>query len=238
MGKVALRRYTNELGGRYKKLDVEIGPVLSCSERLRAKVFGLNTKDGQGLLMVQYAHFSDVLSLTLLLKSIRWNIIQRKGFELKVLRRDSCVNGTKSDCWGCGNQICESCKFERRIHNPETTKHTEQCTAICSKCYYKHLRDSTPSFPSKPGLTCSHLSRGRSPLNVREICSLCNAGTNDQIQSSRQRKELAELNHLEAMKVFCTFCQTKMENGPRWWVCSVCGEECKSRLHSQWVSNK
>ncbi len=130
----------------------------------------------------------------------------------------------------------------RTVPDPETTDHVENCITVCSTCYYQHCCTSGPQqHKVQAGQACRHGQKNNQEFGTRprELCSLCNRRTTGEILQSRQRKEAAELKQLESATAFCAVCQSMLPAGsPRWWACSVCKIECKSRLHTQWVARR
>ncbi len=101
-GKLGRRRATFNLGNRTKLDDIEMnGPSAPLT-----RILGLQEKSMGALLMPSYLHFADVVSLSMV-KALRGTLVQGGGDDLELLRKRTCVNGSKTDCWGCGNQICK-----------------------------------------------------------------------------------------------------------------------------------
>ncbi len=49
-------------------------------------------------------HYVDVMSSMPISKSTLCHSLEP---DAGIIRRDTCIDGTKSDCWGCGVQVCE-----------------------------------------------------------------------------------------------------------------------------------
>ena len=237
-------------------------------------VLTLQVKDTQIWLLVDYIHHSDLMSLTLISKSVRHAVRSSAGFSLSAMRRRTCITGTKSSCWGCGGQICkvrvaicpllakkghrsrlfplrtpsphrfalidhfQACKTTRAIPDPPTTVHITQCDTVCASCYFFYACRSSTTFPVTNGLSCTHRQRTNGGPAKRDLCSACSAGDDEAASAKRQEKEFEELKHLESTaNVFCSLCHGKMWRWvPRWWICSVCGVECRSSLHTHWIA--
>jgi len=131
----------------------------------------------------------------------------------------------------------QGCKITRTILDPPSTLHITQCDTVCSGCYFFYACRSSTRFPKTNGGICSHRSRLRRGPVARDLCYSCNT---EHLKSgdvaARERKEMTELKHIESAKVFCSLCHVRLWRfTPRWWVCSICGVECRSRLHTHWV---
>ncbi len=106
VGKLGRRRTTFNFGNRMRLGDVEMNDPAPTSKF--ARIIGLREKSGEALL-IPYLHFADVFSLSMV-KALRPTVsTQTLGFDRELLRRETCINGSKTDCWGCGNQICRVC---------------------------------------------------------------------------------------------------------------------------------
>ena len=254
VGKLGRRRTTFNFGNRTRIGDLEMNGPSPTSNF--AKIIGLRERSGDSLL-VPYLHFADVISISMV-KAVRATLSTRtRGFDRDLLRKETCINGSKTDCWGCGNQICrvrleppgclfyiltlpQGCTTGRDVADPETTEHVENCITVCTSCYYKHCCESSQFHQPQMGQTCRHVEKTKeSEARPRELCSLCSHRETGEIQLSRQRKEAGELKQLESATAFCAVCESSLPAAsPRWWACSVCKTECKSRLHTQWVAKR
>ncbi|KAK3898409.1 hypothetical protein C8A05DRAFT_38007 [Staphylotrichum tortipilum] len=191
-------------------------------------IIGLREKSGSGevLRMPSYLHFADVVSLSMV-KALRSTLARNGGLDVESMRKTTCLNGSKTDCWGCGNQICIGCTTMSEIPDPETTDHVENCITVCSTCYYLHCCGSSGPQPQKvqTGQACRHgLKTKEFGTRARELCSLCSRRTKEEILLSRQGKETAELRQLESATAFCAVCESMLPAGsPRWWACSCLG---------------
>ena len=103
VGKLGRRRTTFNFGNRTRIGDLEMNGPSPTSNF--AKIIGLRERSGDSLL-VPYLHFADVISISMV-KAVRATLSTRtRGFDRDLLRKETCINGSKTDCWGCGNQIC------------------------------------------------------------------------------------------------------------------------------------
>ena len=57
-------------------------------------------------LVTRNVHYVDMMNLTLVSRSVRNAVHQSLNPAPYTLRRNTCANGTRYDCWSCGNQIC------------------------------------------------------------------------------------------------------------------------------------
>lgn len=67
------------------------------------------------LLIVKHAHFADAINLSLLSKDIRQSVLVVQASQqhrIAFFRQISCHNGSKSQCWCCGLQICPVSLFD------------------------------------------------------------------------------------------------------------------------------
>lgn len=101
-GKLGRRRTTFNLGKGTKVGDIEMnGPSVPITQ-----VIGLQEESVGALLLPSYLHYADAVSLSMV-KALRGTLAKGGGDDLELLRKRTCINGSKTDCWGCGNQICE-----------------------------------------------------------------------------------------------------------------------------------
>ncbi len=127
VGKLGRRRTTFNFGNRTRMGDLEMnGPSPTFKF---AKVLELQKRSGGGLL-IPYLHFADVFSISMV-KALRPTLsTQTQGFDRELLRKETCINGSKTDCWGCGNQICQvRFEFPARPFHPNTPTRTAQPSA-------------------------------------------------------------------------------------------------------------
>jgi hypothetical protein len=111
-------------------------------------------------LIASYSHYADMKNLLSTCKA------GRAAMEIEILARESCLNGSKTECWGCMMQVCEvslpirsfvgtiqkclspalscshlfnlqACRTHKKIIVPDTTVHLESCQPYCSKCHLK-----------------------------------------------------------------------------------------------------
>ena len=61
-------------------------------------------------LVFKYLHFSDVMALAFASRSLYKTIFSIHSFSIERLRLITCINGSKNECWACGNQICAVCQ--------------------------------------------------------------------------------------------------------------------------------
>ncbi|OAP58042.1 hypothetical protein AYL99_07132 [Fonsecaea erecta] len=199
-------------------------------------------KEGGPYLMLVYSHYADYMRLFGLSKYVRQALQSSVDHGVENIRKMTCNDGEKSECWACRGQICSACTTHRELASPSTSHHLDECETICSRCYLDHLCRKSKRFRPSKDQQCSHRAVAKELSTTppeRGICSSCALDGDEHVVARRWRKELMELINIEAASVACWMCHKHMRPGaPRWWICSTCGEDCKSSLHASWVQAK
>lgn len=112
-------------------------------------------------LIARYSHYTDMKNLLSTCQA------SRAAINLESLRRHCCINGSRTECWGCMIQVCEvslplcyafwsitsfslalihvqiqGCRTWRSLTMPATTVHLERCQPYCSRCHLKRQYSS------------------------------------------------------------------------------------------------
>lgn len=146
-----------------------------------------------------------------------------------------CTHREHLICSFCQVQTCEECSTEiNRL--PETRPHFF-CEPRCSRCYYKSMCNILPIKKSEP---CPHRQHHCSKLQAPRACLSCSEKCSDEdLLRKLEEQEAAELRHLARHNVRCGVCETRLKpDGPRWWTCCDCNEECNSGFHPAWSTMK
>ncbi|KAI1122934.1 hypothetical protein F5Y10DRAFT_252888 [Nemania abortiva] len=234
-------------GSRTRQQVRDVYNLLPRRTHAKGKGEGLHTVLSPEALkrIVLNLHYVDVVNLGLTSKRIREAVFPRqKGYtaDKEELRYYSCWGHKKSDCWGCGIQICDECSKTRRCPASTTSFHMSLCAAACSKCYYKTLSRSytvkSPCNCSDGRKTAPAYSYGRAqhnPWEPRLVCRDCNDMKGDEILAVRERRDRATYLNLSQQPLSCSLCSESLSRkGPRWWICSKCTRECRSDCHVGW----
>lgn len=75
------------------------------------------------------------------------------------------------------------------------------------------------------------------------MCRVCSLTVPyEPMQETRNKRYHQELRDLaqgiglpSGQKVECGKCKNELKGGVRWWVCSKCKGECRSKVHPPWV---
>ena len=145
-----------------------------------------------------------------------------------------CGHGNDWHCRTCGTQACFRCSVE--ISNPPPTTRHFFCEPRCSRCYLNTMCGGV--LPRKKQKTpCSHRQDRCKLLPTPRVCRSCaeDRGGGDAILRRLGELEREELWHLARQNLKCGVCETRLGgNGPRWWTCCDCNQECDSELHPPW----
>lgn len=205
------------------------------------------------VLIARDLHYVDLVNLSLVSKSVRDVVFPRSDFATRSehFKIYSCDELTKTQCWVCMIQVCNSCEIQRPIRETSLIFHLDVCKMYCSSCYYTHVCRSTLNSRTSTKCGCaprdqppsawSALWRTRAPhvlpqLRYPHICRLCNMLDDQTLLSLREARSKAEMRDL-ARQPDCSKCaQVLPPKGPRWWVCTRCTKECRSHVHPPWGS--
>ncbi|KAI1111525.1 hypothetical protein F5Y14DRAFT_424844 [Nemania sp. NC0429] len=192
-------------------------------------------------------HYVDAVNLSLASRRMREAMFPRQKSSLveeKQLRYYSCVGGKKTDCWACGIQICDECSKSSRCPKSTVSFHMSLCAAACSNCYRKKLSRSyfrshscscRDGRQKNPAYSYTYGGGYLNPSDPRLVCRDCHAMTDDEMQALREKRDKAMYTNLSQQPLSCTICSESLpRTGPRWWICSKCKMECRSRCHVDW----
>ncbi|KAI1749999.1 hypothetical protein F4782DRAFT_510982, partial [Xylaria castorea] len=198
--------------------------------------------------IASHLHYADIVNLSLASRGVREVVFPRQDAS-KVDNRGpryySCWGNEKYDCWACGIQICHVCSKSTRCAKSTVSFHISLCAATCSSCYYRTIsRGSSMRQPcqcSDGRTNDSHTRRTTywatdpNPLISRLVCRDCYDMTGTEVLALRERRDRAMYSNLTQQPLSCSQCAESLpRTGPRWWVCSKCTKECRSKCHSEW----
>ena len=142
-----------------------------------------------------------------------------------------------SSCWACGSQVCNRCSIQILPETPRTIVHLELCEPRCSTCYLNFLCRTTWETDEMKSCThCNPKKASRPDPTHEDACTGCAGETLETVRVYREQREVEELRHLAKSSLRCGLCKRGLgKNGPRWWACCKCGQECKSAYHPAWM---
>jgi hypothetical protein len=132
--------------------------------------------------------------------------------------------------------------MNRGFDRTQTSIHLEKCGVYCSGCYYKDVCHSS-SYVKRcmcqrnTDLNWNGSSHQQASTTAQHyICHSCNVHAKEKLMSLREAREKAEMKRLTRQPLGCTKCKSLLpSNGPRWWVCIDCKQECRSDIHPAWA---
>ncbi|KAI0437300.1 hypothetical protein F4803DRAFT_539317 [Xylaria telfairii] len=212
-----------------------------------AKQKGLRAVLSQEKVIEQIArqlHYVDVVNLSLASRGIREAVFLRQGVDETHPRYYSCWGNKKYDCWACGIQVCGECSRTKRCAKSTVSFHMSLCAAACSNCYYKtiskgsHMRKPCQCNDGRangPNITSAYWATVSNPQALRFVCRDCHGMKDDEVLALREKRDKAMYSNLTQQPLSCSQCSESLpRTGPRWWVCSKCKKECRSKCHSGW----
>ncbi|KAF8459248.1 hypothetical protein BDZ91DRAFT_742063 [Kalaharituber pfeilii] len=249
-----------ELGIRNPRTMIPLRPLSKSPSRTSALTTLLSNPEIISTIALNL-HHCDILSVHLLNKGTNRILTKHKHSQtIPSFRSLTCEKGSKSSCYACGTQICSQCTCSAVIPEPEISSHLHRCKPCCSSCFYTQLchhphpknryryssnwerttaQAKNPTWVNPPQCQCS---RVRAEGVKRDVCKNCERRTMKANMESRERRERAELMHLEMQDLLCLneFCQRTIrgatESGVRWWVCTECKGECvQTGVHLSWM---
>ncbi|KAI0458627.1 hypothetical protein F5B21DRAFT_400078 [Xylaria acuta] len=198
--------------------------------------------------IARHLHYADIVNLSLTSRGIREAVFPRQdnsAVDERHPRYYSCWGNKKYDCWACGIQICDDCSKSKRCAKSTVSFHISLCAAACSSCYYKtiskgnHMRHpcqcATDGRTKGSSIRPSYWAPYTNPQAPRLVCRDCYDMTDDEVLALRERRDKAVYLNLTQQPLSCSVCSESLpRTGPRWWVCSNCKKECRSKCHSEW----
>lgn len=86
-----------------------------------------------------------------------------------------------------------------------------------------------------PNITSSYWATVSNPQAARLVCRDCRDMKDEEVLALREKRDKAMYSNLTQQPLSCSQCSESLpRTGPRWWVCSKCKKECKSKCHSGW----
>lgn len=124
------------------------------------------------ILVTQHLHFSDVVNLGLVSKSVREAVLPADAYAQRMthFKMYTCNSQPKKKCWVCSKQICGSgftysrplipdgCQWHYRLKQTTLYYHLDQCGVYCTSCYFStvHGQGRSPnSYVSVDPRTCT-----------------------------------------------------------------------------------
>lgn len=120
-------------------LGLQLCPLITASKSELSLIQVLNIYE-MAKVIASECHHADFRSLMLVSKGIRF--ATQNCMSDRLLKQITCTAGfhygtatrVVGDCWGCGNQICSTCAWLRRIPRDKAF-HLQKCASYCSKCF-------------------------------------------------------------------------------------------------------
>lgn len=208
-------------------------------------------------LISNHMHYADLINLSLTSKVVREAVFPSDDPERarKLLERNTCTDAAKADCWACSRQICDLCANTIELTHEWSWAHSEWCQPICTECYRLRLsleQDKHGFGAISPCSECDCMQGGQSsPFHKkdkpsdkpdpprldlqRQLCNFCYLLPMRECIKIRQAREIPETKRLADQQPNCKSCRLALpSSGPRWWMCSHCGDECRSSIHPPW----
>ncbi|KAG8359247.1 hypothetical protein FVEN_g2754 [Fusarium venenatum] len=106
--------------------------------------------------VARHLHYDDMVNLSLTSKLIRTSIFYpsleapRRRNRAESLCVTSCIDGQKTECWGCERVICFKCTHQRSdIQLSRVKDHFANCYAVCIYCYLMSAPGGAAPFQAK-----------------------------------------------------------------------------------------
>ncbi|SCB65765.1 unnamed protein product [Fusarium graminearum] len=126
--------------------------------------------------VARHLHYDDIVNLSLTSKLMRTAIFHpsietsHRQSRVESLCVSSCVDGQKSECWGCDRVICAECTDQRSDIIPSRVKgHFANCYAVCTYCYLMSAPGGGAPFQAKRNmqdLELQHINCYRSNITA------------------------------------------------------------------------
>ncbi|XEV03038.1 hypothetical protein FSHL1_008325 [Fusarium sambucinum] len=131
--------------------------LLSQTQGDNAKALGMMLRDDNIVGRVaRHLHYDDVINLSLTSKLMRTSIFYpspeapRRRNRVESVCVASCIDGQKTECWGCERVICFKCTHQRSdIQLSRVEDHFANCYAVCIYCYLMSAPRGAAPFQAK-----------------------------------------------------------------------------------------
>ncbi|KAK4249329.1 hypothetical protein C7999DRAFT_12807 [Corynascus novoguineensis] len=212
------------------------------------------------LMIIQYLHHTDLVSLGLSSKYLRTAFFgsDEPAQVAKDLRRFSCKDeGPIKYCAVCSIPTCQGCRRPKRLPNSAMYTHLTRCRVVCSGCFFwNHCvnrnkqgavvkpdweRASRGGLLNRRGARLGAAMFESSGYNFgdrlnEDVCHRCVRLTQRQTQEILDARYVREMQSLAKVPKICFQCRRALpKEGVRWWVDPLTHKECKVRTHPGWV---
>lgn len=122
------------------ELGLQLSPLVTTNKSELSLIQVFNSY-GMAKTVASECHYADFRNLMLVSKGIRFAV--QNCMSDRLLKQITCTTdlhpgiatrAVPKDCWGCGNQICPSCAWLRRIPQ-DRAFHFQKCAPYCSRCF-------------------------------------------------------------------------------------------------------